>query len=300
MTHQQEEMKWCAFFALEWSIHCLRVKMSELSNMVYDMASKPVELGVFLTEHPDVKVDLYKTHWGWAAMHTASRNNAKESVSLLLDHKADIDVLTSSGISPLIMTLSASGADDTALFLLERGADVHIKSSFGYDALYFALQSHQYEMLFSFVLMCYGADAKSVNVSTSSILTQATVDAAIAEYKDTHAFIERTHELLEHTLSNQVEADTRMGLRATGIYQEPLERTLEYLGLSMSPDQVVNISIDGPTPTRVLIPNQAANAKHWIEKHKARMVQQQVLGEEGYIILYCIVVQVISKMQVWN
>jgi hypothetical protein len=28
-------------------------------------------------------------------------------------------------------------------------------------------------------------------------------------------------------------------------YQEPLERTLESLGLSMSKDQVVNMSIDG-------------------------------------------------------
>jgi hypothetical protein len=45
-----------------------------------------------------------------------------------------------------------------------------------------------------------------------------------------------------------------MGLRSICIYQEPLERALEYLGLSMNPDQVVNTSIDGTTPMRVLIP----------------------------------------------
>jgi hypothetical protein len=51
------------------------------------------------------------------------------------------------------------------------------------------------------------------------------------------------------------------------MYHEPLERTLEYLGLSMNPDQVVNTSIDGNDPMRVLIPNQPRNAKHWYEQY---------------------------------
>jgi hypothetical protein len=116
----------------------------------------------------------------------------------------------------------------------------------------------------AFVLLCCGADAK--NVPIDGYATEADVDAAIAKYKSTHTFIEKNHEILEHTLSNRVEVDTRMGLRSTGIYQEPLERTLEYLGLSMSADQVVNTSIDGASPTRVLIPNQPRNAKHWVDK----------------------------------
>jgi hypothetical protein len=55
-------------------------------------------------------------------------------------------------------------------------------------------------------------------------------------------------------LSEHVPVDPRFGLGQMGIYQEPLERTLEYLGLSMSKDQVVNTSIDGETVRRALIP----------------------------------------------
>jgi hypothetical protein len=52
-----------------------------------------------------------------------------------------------------------------------------------------------------------------------------------------------------------------------GIYQEPLERTLEYLRLSMSKDQVVNTSIDGEAVRRALIPGHLLNAKHWFDKY---------------------------------
>jgi hypothetical protein len=38
---------------------------------------------------------------------------------------------------------------------------------------------------------------------------------------------------------------------------------LEYLGLSMKKDQVVNTSIDGTEQKRALIPYQLVNAKHW-------------------------------------
>jgi hypothetical protein len=64
-----------------------------------------------------------------------------------------------------------------------------------------------------------------------------------------------------------VPVDPRFGLGQMGIYQEPLERTLEYLGLSMSKDQVVNTSIDGEAVKRALIPGHLLNANHWFNKH---------------------------------
>jgi hypothetical protein len=56
------------------------------------------------------------------------------------------------------------------------------------------------------------------------------------------------------------------------IYQEPLELVLEYLGLSMRRNQVVNANIDGEEEgvRRALIPGHLLNAKHWFDKYTSR------------------------------
>jgi hypothetical protein len=253
-----------------------RVEISdlELSKEVFDKVKAPAELKVFLEEHPEVNVS-HATDGG-QSLHRACNDGLLDSTVLLLDHKADVNLQGDGGFTPLFCALNPAHGDETALLLLERGADVHIKTETeGFDALYCAFLARDRPM--TFVVLCYGADAKNIVVDRS--ITRAKVDAAIAEYKNTQIFIEKYHELLEHTLSNLVEVDTRMALRSTGIYQEPLERTLEYLGLSMHADQVVNNSIDRKTryreTRRVLIPNQARNAKHWFEKSVSWASEQQ-------------------------
>jgi hypothetical protein len=61
-------------------------------------------------------------------------------------------------------------------------------------------------------------------------------------------------------LSVSVEVDTRVGCGDFGLYQEPLERVLQYLGLSMTVNQVVNTNVDGKSARRALIPMQARGA----------------------------------------
>jgi hypothetical protein len=116
------------------------------------------------------------------------------------------------------MAIGPREDDETVLVLLERGADVHARREDQDDVLYRAIYYDNVPM--ACVLLNCGADAKIIKID--QFVTQAQVDAAIAEYENTHAFIEKYHELLEYTLSTLVEVDTRMYLRSTGIYQEPM------------------------------------------------------------------------------
>jgi hypothetical protein len=244
----------------------------ELSEQAFRLAQKPAELEVFLAAHPEVKVDLYKDADGSTSlMHASNAPRLTTSVRMLLDHNADTNARSSAGLTSLI-DACLGRADETTLVLLERGADVNFKNIHGVDALYYGIWTRE-DKCMAMVLMCCGTDAK--NILINQYVTQARVDAAIADYKNTQAYIEQYHELLTTALSDEAQVDTRMGRGDAGINQEPMERTLEYLGLSMNPDQVVNTSIDGTTPARVLIPHQPRNAKHWHEKYEAWTIQQQ-------------------------
>jgi hypothetical protein len=89
-------------------------------------------------------------------------------------------------------------------------------------------------------------------------------------------FIDRWHGVSANTLSFSVEVDRRVGLGLNGLYQEPLERVMEYLGLSVDADQVVNISLDADDDVRrVLLPNCAHNAYHWFQLYK-KSIQKSI------------------------
>jgi hypothetical protein len=110
------------------------------------------------------------------------------------------------------------------------------------------------------------------------LVTEAKVAACIEEYKRVQAYIDDYHDNLNDILSTKVEVDLRFGLSEHGIYQEPLERVLEYMGLSMSKDQVVNASIDEDTKW-ALIPGNVLNAACWYKRSHPQSFARRLLED---------------------
>jgi hypothetical protein len=115
-----------------------------------------------------------------------------------------------------------------------------------------------------FTVLSCNTDAK--NVLLKFEVTAAKRDAYIEEYKQVQSYIDEYFCILQPVLSDHVQGDSRVGRGDNGIHQEPLERTLQYLGLSMSKDQVVNTSIDVDEDEggvkRALIPGHLLDANH--------------------------------------
>jgi hypothetical protein len=270
-------------------------------------AGKSVELDVLLEDHPGLKVDEYRDDdCDWRALDVACLYGHTECVRLLIDHKADVNAKDEDGGAALnhathgreldcVKLLVQDGADVNcqdddgwtpliycllngeiaiAHFILQNKADIHYRISEGddrdKDALYCAMHQHVNKITIgcAFAILSCNTDANNVKIDDNIAIKIR--DAHIEAYKHVQAHIDEYHSILIPVLSEHVQVDRRVGLTQNGIYQEPLERTLEYLGLSMSKDQVVNTSIDGGVVRRALIPGHLLNANHWFDKYKSR------------------------------
>jgi hypothetical protein len=287
-----------------------REDAEELQKRVYELADdgKSVELKAVLEEHPEVDVDEFKNPLfsGERALATACYDGHTECARLLIDHKADVNAKGNGGFAALhgaaeggrmacVELLVQSGSDvncqaddgmtplvssayngqlTVAQYLLEQKADVYYRVSEGAfkneDVLHNAMLGDAIISTpgIAFAFLSCNTDAK--NVKFDDKVTAAVRDARIETYKQVQAYIDEYHRILNLVLSEHVPVDPRFSLGQMGIYHEPLERTLEYLGLSMSKDQVVNTSIDGEAVRRALIPGHLLNANHWFQQMKKK------------------------------
>lgn len=76
---------------------------------------------------------------GWAPLHYAAANGHDDIVKLLLDHSAYVDAGSPNGTTPLMMA-ARGGHVSTIKLLLDNGADLNVKNQIGMNALDFAKQ----------------------------------------------------------------------------------------------------------------------------------------------------------------
>jgi hypothetical protein len=210
---------------------------------------------------------------GETGLHILAHQGKVEQMRMVLDRGAGVNNCNRDKTTPSMRACMGDFLPCVQL-LLDNKADLDLREIGNQDALHYAIWwpamlGPRQEAATPFGILSCNTDAKNVQINDDDV-TQDIVDGHIAEYKAVHAFIDEHHSVLNKTLSRDVQVDTRLGLGESGIYQEPLERTLEYLGMSMNKDQVVNASIDGEGVKRALIPFHVLSAKRWYDKYQAR------------------------------
>jgi hypothetical protein len=219
----------------------------------------------------DSKADIHASDAnGCTAVSAAALKGSAPCLALLLESKASASPRTCMGY-PI---QHACREDQLACvqLLVDGKADVNVSDQWGSTPVHAAMRlPHLHTGVhrvpgMPFALLSCKTDS---NVSTSfNEVSQPTATAHINEYKQIHAFIDDCHSVAEHTLSEDVVVDTRVGRGDYGLYHEPLEQVLLYLGLSMKKNQTVNASIDGKSVTRALIPGHPTNANLWYELYQ--------------------------------
>jgi ankyrin repeat protein len=190
-------------------------------------------------------------------------------VKVMIEAKADIHYQDPRGKNAL---LHAVDEQHTAciMVLLDHGGDGPVSNLANVRALQAVLESKEFsahEQAATFMLLVHGTDIDAATRNVSKKLLRTVLPL----YEHIQLFVDRWHGVALNTLSFRVEVDRRVGLGQHGLYQEPLESVMGYLGLSMGADQVVNSSLDNNDDVqRVLLPNCAHNANHWFLLHKQK------------------------------
>jgi hypothetical protein len=212
-----------------------------------------------------------KNDWNQSALHLAAGKSDLALVQLLVQNGAELNCPDNNGHTPILRSAAYSSLS-VAQYLLEHKADVHYRISKGYhkheDALYCTMLVFRGDRCPSTTFAFLSSNADTKNLKIEGDITDDVLDDHKETYKCIQSSIDGYHYILNLVLSEHVQVDMRVGSGHNGLYQEPLERCLEYLGLSMSNDQVVNTSIDGEGEEgvkRALIPGHLLNAKHWFD-----------------------------------
>jgi ankyrin repeat protein len=206
---------------------------------------------------------------GALALDYAARKGHLRCVQLLLDvqqlrQEDDVNHKKGNGYTP-VLSAASKGHVAVVFALLDAKADV--TQTYPTDLLLeFCRERRTDEGQVSaeglFMLLC-----RNINVFESSAMQekfgcQDALESAICHVKavDLHVTLHRT--LLVEVLSAHAKVDTRVGRGGRGLYQEPLERVLQYAGIATKL-RVLNESL-GLTESYLQLPQAA---QYWYRNH---------------------------------
>jgi hypothetical protein len=256
----------------------------------------------------DAKADVNSQQKkGMTGLHIACQGGDVECARLLIEGKANVHLQDGPNKDTALIHAVGKGQLDCVKLVIDAKADVNYRAPDGSNAFAFAVKFNYLSCLYllldqpsdatasglvksnallrafgpddfcvsaqaqttAFILLACGANVKE---SIKANVPNDRLESATSRYRNVQSFIDEWHGVALTALSDGVRVDTRVGLGDNGLYQEPLERVLQYLGLSMTVNQVVNTSVDGKSVRRALIPNQARVANKWHEQYKALTV----------------------------
>jgi hypothetical protein len=209
-------------------------------------------------------------------VHNAALGDHTNCLKILIGAKADVNVQDVNSVRVIRVTPALGACQEDRVtclqLLMDDKADVSIKtetviSTFLYGAMVSPMNELAHRMP-GMPFAVHSCNTDSQNIYINEKVTPAMISAHINEYKHIHSFIDEYHHITKHALNEDVLVDKRVGRRGNGIYHEPLERVLEYLGMSMDKNQTVNSSIDGKSVTRALIAGHPTNANLWYELYQ--------------------------------